>query len=138
MTLEVRRISLLALDVDGTLVTDADQVLPGTRAAVHRAGREGLAVVVVVGTPSWYLETILGGVDKWVSVRRFAAAKGIGEDAICAVDDADNDLRMIRGAAVGVAMGNADPVVKQVADWITDSNEENGIASLVDSTSRSA
>ena len=83
-------------------------------------------------TPGYYLETILGHVDKWASIRRFAALAGIDEGAICAVGDAANDLPMIRGAAYGVAMGNADPVVKQMADWITDSNEENGVAALVD------
>lgn len=83
-------------------------------------------------TPGWYLETILRHVDKWASIRRYAAAKGIDDDAICAVGDAANDLPMIRGAAFGVAMGNADPVVKQAADWVTASNEENGVVSLVD------
>lgn len=83
-------------------------------------------------TPGFYLETILGHVDKWASVRRFAALAGFDEGGICAVGDAANDLPMIRGAAYGVAMGNADPVVKQAADWITGSNEDNGVAALVD------
>ena len=83
-------------------------------------------------TPGYYLETILGHVDKWASIRRFAALAGIDEGGICAVGDAANDLPMIRGAAFGVAMGNADPVVKQAADWVTDNNEENGVAALVD------
>ena len=83
-------------------------------------------------TPGYYLETILGHVDKWASIRRFARLAGIGEGTICAVGDAANDLPMIRGAAYGVAMGNADPVVKQAADWTTGSNQENGIATLVE------
>ena len=102
------------------------------QADMATSGEFATVLVEAKHTPSWYLETILGGVDKWASIRRFAAAKGIGEDAICAVGDAANDLPMIRGAAFGVAMGNADPAVKRAADWITDSNEENGVASLVD------
>ena len=83
-------------------------------------------------TPGWYLETIRSHVDKWAGIRRFAVESGLDPDAICAVGDAANDLPMIRGAAFGVAMGNADPVVKQAADWVTGSNENNGIATLVD------
>lgn len=98
------------------------------------AGSGEFATVLVESkrTPGWYLETVLRDVDKWASIRRFAAATGIDEGAICAVGDAANDLPMIRGAAFGVAMGNADPVVKEAADWVTDSNENNGVALLVD------
>lgn len=42
-------IALLAIDVDGTLVTEANQVLPETRQAVHRAHGGGLAVVLATG-----------------------------------------------------------------------------------------
>ena len=83
-------------------------------------------------TPGWYLETILGHVDKWFGIRRFAAWSGLDATAICAVGDAANDLPMIRGAAFGVAMGNADASVKQAADWTTGSNREDGVATLVD------
>ena len=83
-------------------------------------------------TPGWYLETILGHVDKWTGIRRFALASGLDPHAICVVGDAANDLPMIRGAAFGVAMGNAESVVKQAADWITESNENHGVATLVD------
>lgn len=83
-------------------------------------------------TPGWYLETTLGHVDKWTGVLRFAALGGIDATAICTVGDAANDLPMIRGAALGVAMGNADPRVRQAADWTTGNNEENGVASLIE------
>ena len=83
-------------------------------------------------TPGWYLETILGHVDKWSGLKHFAAAAGIDAGAICAIGDAANDLPMIRGAALGVAMGNADTVVKEAADWIAGTNEENGVVSLID------
>jgi len=43
-------------------------------------------------TPGFYLETILGHVDKWARLRRFAVLSGIDESSICAVGDAANDL----------------------------------------------
>ena len=99
---------------------------------INEAGDYATVLVESKRTPGWYLETILGHVDKWFGLQRFAASAGIDATAICAVGDAANDLPMIRGAAFGVAMGNADPVVKQAADWTTGSNQGNGVADLVD------
>lgn len=83
-------------------------------------------------TPGWYLEVTAHRVDKWLALRRFAADAGVAAHAICAVGDARNDLPMIRGAGFGVAMGNADPAVKAAADWVTKSNDEDGVAVLLD------
>ena len=99
---------------------------------INEAGDYATVLVESKRTPGWYLETILGHVDKWFGIQRFAASAGIDPTAVCAVGDAANDLPMIRGAAFGVAMGNADPVVKQAADWTTGSNQGNGVAALVD------
>jgi len=95
---------------------------------------DGFATVLVRSqrTPGWYLETILGHVSKWSALKRVADGLGIDEASICAVGDAANDLPMIRGAGFGVAMGNAAEVVKAAADWVTGSNEEGGVASLVE------
>ena len=46
--------------------------------------------------------------------------------------DAYNDLGMIRFAGLGVAMGNAQECVKNAADYITDSNEADGVAKVVE------
>lgn len=99
---------------------------------IAEAGEFETVLVESRRTPGWYLETTLGRVDKWTGIRRFAAAAGIDTAAICAVGDAANDLPMIRGAALGVAMENAEPVVREAADWTTGSNEENGVAALVE------
>ena len=95
---------------------------------------DGFATVLVRSkrTPGWYLETILGHVSKWAGLKRLAAALGIAEGAVCAVGDAANDLPMIRGAGFGVAMGNASADVKEAADWITASNEEDGLVPLIE------
>lgn len=83
-------------------------------------------------TPGWYLEVIPAGVSKWAALRRYAAAIGIPEGAICAVGDALNDLPMIRGAGLGVAMGNAHPAVKAAATWTTGRNDEDGLVALIE------
>lgn len=99
------------------------------------AGLAGAFETVLVPsqkTPGWYLEVIPAGVSKWAALRRFAGGIGIGPEAICAVGDALNDLPMIRGAGFGVAMGNAEPVVKAAAAWTTGRNDEDGLVTLID------
>jgi len=71
------------------------------------------------------------GVTKWSGVRRLAAAWGIKDQEICAVGDDVNDIPMITAAGLGVAMGNARPPVKAVADRIAPSQDEDGLATVV-------
>ena len=49
-----------------------------------------------------------------------------------AIGDSNNDLDMIKYAGFGVAMGNAFETVKAVADVVTDSNEESGVATAIE------
>ena len=44
----------------------------------------------------------------------------------------DNDLEMLKAVGFGVAMGNAEESVKAVADYVTDTNEEEGVAKAVE------
>lgn len=106
--------------------------LAGLQRSVDAAGEFATVLVESKKTPGWYLEITLRHVNKWTALRRFAASVGIAETAVCAVGDALNDLPMIRGAAFGVAMGNADPALKAAADWVTGSNREGGVAALID------
>ena len=101
--------------------------------AVRTSGDEFASVLVESKkTPGWYLEIILGHVSKWTALKRFAEIAGVAPDAICAVGDALNDLPMIRGAAFGVAMGDAHPQVKAAADWVTGGHREDGLVALIE------
>lgn len=55
---------------------------------------------------------------------------GLEPSQLVAAGDSGNDLEMLRYAGLGVAMGNADPAVKAVADRVCPSDEENGAAAL--------
>lgn len=48
-----------------------------------------------------------------------------------ALGDADNDIGMLQTAGLGIAMGNAEPAVRQAADFVTLTNEENGVAHAI-------
>jgi hydroxymethylpyrimidine pyrophosphatase-like HAD family hydrolase len=72
------------------------------------------------------------GNTKWTGVQRLAEAWDISPEAICAVGDDVNDLPMIEGAGLGVAMGNALPEVRAAADRIAPTHDEDGLAQVVD------
>jgi hypothetical protein len=71
------------------------------------------------------------GVTKWSAIRRLARQWGIGDETICAVGDDVNDIPMIRAAGLGVAMGNALPEVKAAADRVAPSQQDDGLATVV-------
>ncbi len=56
-----------------------------------------------------------------------AAQLNIGQHEVMAIGDSYNDLPMIKWAGTGVAVGNAHPLVKKAADFVTVSNEEEGV-----------
>lgn len=79
-----------------------------------------------------YLEVIPADVSKWHGLLHVARAAGIAPEAICAVGDERNDLPMIRGAGVGVAMGNALPEVQAEADWVTGRHDADGVVTVIE------
>ncbi|WP_153053380.1 HAD hydrolase family protein, partial [Streptococcus suis] len=54
------------------------------------------------------------------------------QEEIMAMGDANNDLEMIEFAGLGIAMGNANEQVKAIAQDITDTNENNGVAKAIE------
>ena len=52
---------------------------------------------------------------------------GISLEESMAFGDGGNDIPMLKHVGIGVAMGNAEDEVKQAADYVTDSVDENGI-----------
>ncbi len=65
------------------------------------------------------------------SLKKIASLLEISLSDVIAVGDNYNDLTMIRYAGLGVAMENGEEEIKRSADWITKSNEENGVANLI-------
>jgi hypothetical protein len=80
----------------------------------------------------YILEILHPTASKWKALRQLAAREGIPPKAIIAVGDDDNDLEMIRHAGLGIAMGNAEETIKAVADYVTDSNAEDGLVQALE------
>lgn len=80
----------------------------------------------------FFLEFTHKEVDKGLGLKKLGEYLGIKREEIIACGDAGNDLSMVKYAGLGVAMGNATPEVKEAADFITTSNDEDGIANVIE------
>jgi Cof subfamily protein (haloacid dehalogenase superfamily) len=78
------------------------------------------------------LEVFDPAVNKWQGILHVAANHGIGPEDIVAIGDDVNDLPMLAGAGLGVAMGNARPEAKAVADLVIGPNAEDGLAAFLE------
>lgn len=74
-----------------------------------------------------YIEVLKENISKYSAIEYVARILGISNENIIAFGDSENDLTMIKNSGVGVAMENAGPELKQVAKYITKSNNENGV-----------
>jgi Cof subfamily protein (haloacid dehalogenase superfamily) len=88
--------------------------------------------LTVVQTAPFYLEVIPRRINKGQGIRDICAAIGISTEEVIAFGDAANDIPMLQAAGVGVAMGNATEAVKREANYITLSNNEDGIAAALE------
>ena len=66
-----------------------------------------------------------------MALKKLAEYLGIKREEIIACGDAGNDLSMIEYAGLGVAMENGTQDVKDIANHITDSNDNDGIAKVI-------
>jgi hydroxymethylpyrimidine pyrophosphatase-like HAD family hydrolase len=78
------------------------------------------------------VELVPKGIVRAQSLTVLVEKMGATKDEMIAVGDGFNDLSMIKFAGLGVAMANAQEVVRQSADYITLSNEEDGVAAVVE------
>ena len=79
----------------------------------------------------YFIEVMAKGIDKAASLDRLAKSLGIKQEEVMAFGDGYNDLSMIEYAGMGVAMGNAVDEVKERANLVTLSNDEDGIAKVL-------
>lgn len=72
------------------------------------------------------------GIDKALSLSVLLENIGMTCEEVIAIGDGYNDLSMIKFAGMGIAMGNAQQPVKKAADYITLTNDEDGVAEAIE------
>lgn len=71
------------------------------------------------------------GINKAKGLKVVCERLGIAMENVMACGDSLNDLAMIQEAGLGIAMGNAQETVKETADWVTATNNEDGVAKAI-------
>lgn len=72
------------------------------------------------------------GTSKGKAMEYIMGLKGFSKDEIMCVGDNPNDIEMIKFAGLGVAVENSEPIVKKFADYITLSNDDDGVAAAIE------
>lgn len=80
----------------------------------------------------FFIEIMPENVNKATSLDRMIGSMGKRREDVVCCGDGFNDISMIQYAGVGVAMGNAQDAVKEVADYITAANDEDGIVEVIE------
>ncbi len=70
--------------------------------------------------------------SKWMSIKSITEKIGIKAENVIAFGDDYNDFDMIKNAGIGVAMGNAENSIKQIASIVTDTNDNDGVAKYIE------
>lgn len=79
----------------------------------------------------YYTEISLKDVDKWNAIEYLIEKLNIKKDEVIAIGDNVNDKIMIENAGLGVVMGGSTPVVTEIADFVTNSNNDEGVANCL-------
>ena len=78
------------------------------------------------------LEFTRKGVDKGQGLIHLANYLGIPIEETMAIGDTENDLEILKTAGISVAMGNSIEDIKKLADYVTLTNEEDGVAHAIE------
>ena len=80
----------------------------------------------------FYTEISAKNVNKWNALEFLAEKMNIKKEEIITIGDNINDKKMIEGAGLGIAMQNGAPDVQNIADYVTESNDNDGVAKALE------
>jgi hypothetical protein len=86
----------------------------------------------ITKSKSYYLEILHPEATKGKALKVIADYLGIPRESVLAIGDSFNDIDMIHYAGLGVVMGNAREEIRSLADYVTTSNEDEGVAEVID------
>lgn len=112
-----------------TLIIDQEETLRELWSLFHQKYSGQLSVVQ---SRPFFLEITHARATKGQALKSLASSLGIAREDIIAMGDSYNDLDMIEFAGLGVAVENARPEVKKAADYVAPSNQEDGVARVIE------
>ena len=116
-------------DINKCLMTAPEEIAPELEKQLQEKYSD---VASIYRSEPYFIEIMPKDVNKATSLDHMLEGMGLTrENAICC-GDGYNDISMIEYAGTGVAMGNAQPAVKDAADYITGTNDEDGLVEVID------
>jgi len=101
----------------------------------RKQARAELAKIGDITTASslhYNIEVNAGGTNKGASLLAIGKGLGIMQEEMMGIGDSDNDLELLKVVGYSVAMENADEEVKSIADYMTATNDEDGVAKAIE------
>ncbi len=89
------------------------------------------SICEITNSESTRIEFVQKRINKAKALEYICKINNIDSKDVIAIGDGDNDIDMIKFAGLGVAMGNAVDELKYIADYVTNSNNEDGIANVL-------
>ena len=133
------------LNPDNTEVSIDDLLgAPAVKLLIRRAGASSADMAaelldhvgplgdITYSTDNGLIEVVPRGISKATGVGTVAAPLGLTADDVVAFGDMPNDTPMLGWARLGVAMGNAHPEARDAADEVTVTNNEDGVARVLE------
>lgn len=131
------RLKLIVDDLDAYIRTNATKMLAmGQPEITDQVEQYSLAHPDLryrgVRSTKQLFEFLEPHVSKSFGIERIAKNHGFTLANVCVFGDELNDLEMIRDCGVGVCMANGNPIVKDIADYVTDSNNDDGVGNFIE------
>lgn len=102
-----------------------EEIMPKLKEQYH-------SLLNIYRSEPYFLEIMPQNIDKAHSLQKLLNSIGLTAEEMICCGDGYNDLSMIEYAGLGVAMENAQPIIKEAANFITRSNDEDGILYVID------
>lgn len=127
----------LSLNTKGNIITDSPKyLLSESRETMDKRYEQVINVLdeslynIVRSSPR-YIEITKLGSDKGLALKTLMNKIGDSCDKVIGFGDSGNDITMMKESGVSVAMGNSTKEVIEMSDYVTDTNEEDGIATFI-------
>lgn len=115
--------------VNKLLITGEPKVLEGLMEVLKAKFH---SLLNIYRSEPYFLEIMPQKIDKAYTLQKLLGSIGLTADQMICCGDGYNDLSMIEYAGLGVAMENAQPIVREKADYITRSNDEDGVLYVIE------
>ncbi len=118
----------ITFDFPKTIFTDEGEILAKHEPIV----REMFPNLEVFRSEPFFLEVCPPNIHKATGIAKIIDILGVKQEEVIAIGDGFNDVTMIKYAGLGVAMGNAHDDIKAIADYVTISNDEDGVCKVIE------